>query len=112
MSGSSYCMPLGDFSGALHLDLATRSAIDLIRAGPWKYAQHPSTELRCVSYAVGDGPIVRWRPGEPVPLAIVAHVNAGLPIVAYGISFERAAWQQVVPRTPRQRCPCPEFHGG
>ncbi len=91
MNRRSYSIHPGDFSGALHLDFATRSAIDLIRAGPWKYAQHPSTELRCGSYAIGDGPIARWRPAKLVPLAIVAHVNAGLPIVANGISFEGAA---------------------
>src|ERR671936_292124 len=81
-----------DLSEALHIDFETRSKIDLRRAGSWKYAEDTSTEVRCVSYAVGDGPLDHWHPDQPVPFEIVAHVGAGLPIVAYRASFERAIW--------------------
>jgi DNA polymerase len=85
-----------DLSAALHIAVVTHSAIDLQRAGPWKYAEHPSTDLRRASYAVGDDPTSRWRPGEPVPAKIVAHVDAGLLIVAHDVSFERAIWRHVL----------------
>lgn len=94
-------------SGALHLRSATQSDIDLERGGPWKYAEHPSTFLQRVSYAVGDDPTSHWRPGEPVPAEIVAHVGAGLPIVAYDASFERAIWRHVL--QPRYAWPEPKL---
>ena len=81
---------------ALLIDAVTCSAIDLQRAGPWKYAEDPSTDVKFVSYAFGDGPISQWNAGGPVPAEIDAHVASGLPIVAYGVSFERAIWSHVL----------------
>jgi hypothetical protein len=87
---------LRDLPRALHIDCLTHSAIDLQRAGSWKYAEDASTEVRCVSYALGDGPISHWHPDEPVSVEIVAHVGAGMPIFAYRASFERAIWLRVL----------------
>jgi DNA polymerase bacteriophage-type len=86
------------FARALHVRFQSRSASDLERAGPWKYAAHPSTDLWCVSYAVGDGPISRWRPSEPVPAEVLAHVAAGLPLVARDAAFTQAVWHHVLVR--------------
>src|SRR6202011_5153560 len=42
-----------------------------------------------------------------VPAAIVAHVGAGLPIVAYDVAFERAIWRHVL--RPRYSWPEPKL---
>ena len=51
----------------LHRDIETRSTISLKKVGAHKYAADPSTEVLCVAYAVDDGPVQLWRPGDPVP---------------------------------------------
>ncbi len=51
----------------LHRDFETRSPVDLRKVGAHVYAGHPSTQIICVAYAVDDGPVQLWRPGEPVP---------------------------------------------
>jgi DNA polymerase len=65
----------------LHLDVETRSVVDLKLAGPWVYAQHASTDLWCACWAIGDGAIQTWRPGDPPPTQLVEHVAAGGPLV-------------------------------
>jgi DNA polymerase len=65
----------------------------------------PSTDIECVNYAIGDGPISQWRPGASVPAEIGADIAAGLPIIAYGVSFERAIWCRIL--TPRYEWPKP-----
>jgi DNA polymerase len=81
----------------LHLDVETRSAVDLKLAGPWVYAQHRSTDLWCACWAIGDGPVQTWRPGHPLPAELVEHVAAGGPLVAHSaMSFERVIWRHIL----------------
>jgi hypothetical protein len=90
----------------LHLDLETRSTVDLKVAGPWVYAQHPSTDLWCACWAIGDGPIQTWRPGDPPPSPLVEHVTAGHPLVAHNaMAFERVIWRHIL--APRYGWPEP-----
>jgi DNA polymerase len=51
----------------LFRDFETRSALNLKRVGSHKYAAHPSTDVWCCAYAVDDGPVSIWVPGDPVP---------------------------------------------
>ena len=99
--------PRMDAEHELFINFETRSAIDLARAGPWKYARDSSTNLSCVSYAIGAGQVSHWRPDEPVPAGIAAHIDTGLPIVAYGASFERAIWHCIL--APRYGWPEPRL---
>ena len=39
----------------VHLDFETRSACDLKKAGAYVYSMHPTTEVICLSYKIGDG---------------------------------------------------------
>ena len=41
----------------LWLDFETRSHCDLKTRGAYAYATDPSTEVICMSYAFGDGPL-------------------------------------------------------
>src|SRR5262245_55946581 len=53
----------------LFRDFETRSTLDLEVVGAWRYAAEPTTAVWCVAYAVDDGPIDIWIPGQPVPEA-------------------------------------------
>ena len=81
----------------LHLDVETRSAVNLKRVGPSVYAEHPSTDLWCACWAIGDGAIQIWRPGDPPPTELVEHLAAGHPLVAHNaMSFERVIWHHLL----------------
>jgi DNA polymerase bacteriophage-type len=51
----------------LHLDIETRSAINLERVSTWRYAVDETTEVLCAAYAIDHGPIGLWTPGAPIP---------------------------------------------
>jgi len=92
----------------LHLDFETRSEVNLKRTGVYVYAEHPSTKIWCACYAVDDGPVQTWQPGEPPP----AELEQADLIVAHNANFERIIWRHVlpahdwpqVPRLQRWRC--------
>lgn len=53
----------------LYLDCETFSALGLKVVGTYRYAEHPSTELLLVTYALGAGAVHTWSPaeGEQIP---------------------------------------------
>jgi DNA polymerase bacteriophage-type len=74
-------------------DIESRSAIDLKDVGGSVYAQHPSTEVLVVAYAVDDGPVKVWRPGLPVPREFKRPNVVG---VAHNCSFEMAVERHIL----------------
>ena len=48
-------------------DIETDSTRELKACGAFIYASDPSTDVLCLCYAVGDGEILVWKPGDPVP---------------------------------------------
>jgi DNA polymerase len=79
----------------LHIDFETRSAADLREVGLHRYARHPSTDVWCLSWAIGDAEPQVWAPGMPVPPALAAHVAAGLPVHAWNVAFELEIWNEI-----------------
>ncbi len=65
------------------LDFETRSHCDLKSRGVYNYAQDLTTEVLCMSYAVDDGEVVTWLPGQPLP------DFTGHRIMAHNAAFER-----------------------
>lgn len=81
---------------SLHVDLETRSACDLKKAGAYAYAEHPTTDVWCMAYAFGDEPVALWTSmDDPVP-RIAEHIRAGGTLVAHNAAFERAIWHHVL----------------
>jgi DNA polymerase len=81
-----------------HVDVETFSELD-IKAGSHEYFRHPSTELLCVCYQIGEEvngkfeshKTGEWLPGDPAPSDLVNHINAGLIVWAHNAEFERDA---------------------
>lgn len=90
---------------SLLLDFETRSTIDLRKTGVYVYAEHPTTDVWCAAYAVDDGPIEMWTPGQPVPGPIMDAVLSGEDIIAHNAQFERLIWRDIM--TPRYGWPKP-----
>jgi len=104
----------------ISIDFETYSETDLTKVGVWKYAEHPSTEILCMSYSVNNGEvrhirqdtnmtssveIVRSVNGElrhirpdismPLPIELVKLINNGCKLRAWNANFERAIWELV-----------------
>ena len=72
--------------------------------GARAYAEHPTTEVLCVSFARGNGPIETWVPGKPIPEVVrAAAADPDCPWVAHGAAFERAMLEAIL--TPQHHWP-------
>ena len=77
----------------LFLDFETRSRCDLLKHGVYNYAQDPSTEVLCMSYAFNDEDVQTWLPDQPFPERV--HIYWG-PIYAHNAAFERLIFWYVL----------------
>lgn len=87
------------------LDFETRSAVDLKKAGAYRYAEDPSTVVLMLGYARPGEEPDWWQPGEPFPEVLVeAARSATEPLHAHNALFERLIWngplRRVVPGLP------------
>ena len=80
-------------------DFETKSACDLKTAGVYNYAQHGSTEVLCMAYAIDDGEVQLWTEG-PLP------DFAGHQIRAHNAAFERLIFWYVL----QQDYPLDQFY--
>src|SRR6516162_9543120 len=97
----------------LHRDYETRSRLVLRIVGAHRYAADPSTEVQCCAYAVDDGPVQLWRPGDPVPAEFIeAAQNANWIVAAHNDAFETAVEKEIMfcrygwPTIPVERHRC------
>ena len=77
----------------LWIDFETRSHCDLPSRGVYNYAQHPSTEVICMSYAFDDGEVQTWRPIHPFPERVANWTGQ---IRAHNAAFERLIFKHVL----------------
>lgn len=79
----------------LVFDTETRSASDLKRVGAHRYFQDSTTEVLCLAWALGDGPIQTWRKGQSFPSELFEYVKDGKPLCGHNVSFDRLAWRKL-----------------
>jgi DNA polymerase len=92
-------------------DYETRSTLDLGKVGAWQYATH--ADVWCCAYAVDDGPIKLWVPGDPPPeeFALAAR-DPEYVVCAFNDGFERLIEQHILgprygwPQIPIERHCC------
>lgn len=75
----------------------------LSAVGSAAYAEHPSTDVLTLSYRLPGQPKRRWRPGQPLPTDLFAHLAAGVPVEHHNAMFERLIWEHVL--TPKYGWP-------
>ena len=101
----------------LYFDAETYSAIEPPDVGAYRYARHPSTDLRCVSYCLiengGRGRVETWVVGDPVPpVWIMAAADPEALICAFNLPFDGLILEYVLaprygwPAIPRSRWRC------
>ena len=91
----------------LWVDFETRSRCDLLSHGGYNYAQDPSTEVLCMSYAFDDGAVRTWTPPQPFPDQVKQHFINGGQIRAHNASFDRLITEFVV--CPDYKIPTPKL---
>jgi DNA polymerase len=98
---------------ALHRDIETKGILELPVVGTHRYTTHPQTEVHCVAYALDDGPVQIWTPGDPIPdVFFEAARNPDWICVAHNDAFETAIEQHILaprygwPLIPLERHRC------
>jgi DNA polymerase len=81
-----------------HIDFETRSACDLKKAGVHRYAEDPTTEILCLAWCVGDGPVRSWVPGAEDPTDLLNHILGFGIVAAHNIQFDRTIWNALAPK--------------
>ena len=79
----------------LWVDFETRSACDLKAAGVYNYAQDPSTDVLCMSWAFDDDDVQTWVPNSELPFPKRVAEWDGL-IYAHNAAFERLIFWYVL----------------
>lgn len=94
-------------------DYETRSVLDLTDVGAAVYAEHPTTDVWLIGYAVNDEPVQLWHPGDPVPQArIEAARDPAWTVVRHNDAFERSIDRHILalrygwPLVPIERHRC------
>lgn len=80
------------------LDFETFSECDLKECGAWVYAQHPSTEILCMSWRLPGMPRSKiWVPSRGAfPQEVIDHIANGGIVEAHNAGFERAIWRHIL----------------
>ena len=77
------------------IDFETRSRLNIKDVGAWRYSVDPSTDILCLAYAIDDGPVRRWKRGDPLPRDLRRHVVQGGMLEAHNSFFEWCIWHNV-----------------
>jgi len=82
------------------IDFETYSECDLMKCGASVYAEHPSTDIICLSYRFisGDNEFAHmYRPyeGDQAPQKLFDAIKAGIVIKAQNVFFEKCIWKYV-----------------
>jgi len=77
------------------IDFETYSTCNLPLCGVYKYAEDPTTDIWCMSWAIGDDEPEIWIPGQPLPAPLRMHIEMGGAIRAWNAQFERIMWNVV-----------------
>ena len=86
----------------LHIDIETRSEVDLLKRGAYVYAADPSTEVLCICYAFDDGPVLDWACTDgDIPQSLpddlrLALADPAVKLWAHNAAFERLLFEHKI----------------
>ena len=69
------------------IDFETFATVDLRTSSAYVYASDENTDIICMAYAIGNGPVKLWLPGEKLP-KFLSNLE-GITIHAHNANFER-----------------------
>lgn len=85
----------------ISMDFETRSAVDLRKTGVYPYAEHPTTDVWCLAWAIDDGPVELWTPGLEgdggyLEGVLLQGIEDGWEFRAWNAMFERIIWREIM----------------
>lgn len=81
----------------ISMDFETYSECDIRKAGAYAYANHPTTEVLCLAWAVNEDDPELWTPDQPPPQRLLALIHAGgAEVWAWNSFFEMCIWNLVL----------------
>lgn len=83
----------------LTLDFETASACDLKKAGAWRYAEDPTTEILCCAWVDDRTNAYVWIPGVTDHFLGILKLHVADPTVifeAHNVAFEQAIWHYIM----------------
>lgn len=88
----------------IDIDFETFSRVDITKAGAWRYAHDPSTEVLCMAYKLPGKPTALWVPGTELPdwCKSIPMIEAYGGVRAHNVSFELSVWDAVM--APKHKC--------
>ena len=98
----------------LSIDIETRSSVDIAKAGAYKYAQSPDSQILLFAYQFGEDPveIIDFTDGETLPKELVSALkNPKVIKHAYNAAFEWYCLNRAGFETPIDQWRCTMVHG-
>lgn len=98
----------------LSIDIETRSSVDLLKAGAYKYAQSPDFQILLFAYKWNDNDVViiDLANGESLPaIALLALQDPSVIKHAYNAAFEWYCLNRAGYETPIEQWRCTMMHG-
>jgi len=81
----------------ISLDFETYSECDIRSAGAYAYADHPTTEVLCMAWAVDDDEPELWTPDQPPPRRLIELIHGeDATVWAWNSFFEMCIWNLVL----------------
>jgi DNA polymerase len=84
----------------ISIDFETYSECDIRAAGAYAYADHKSTEVLCLAWAVNDEPPRLWLPDQEPPQVLFNLLTRGAELWAWNSFFEMCIWNLVLKWPP------------
>jgi DNA polymerase len=83
----------------ISIDFETRSMVNLRKTGVYPYAEHWSTDVWCMAYAIDDGPVKVWTPNTKPRFSIRELFPKADELRAWNAGFEHIIYRDImVPR--------------
>lgn len=91
---------------ACHVDFETFSMVPIggtNGVGSCRYAEHESTEILCLAWAIGDEEPKLWEPAQDVGILdpLADHIESGGIVKAWNCEFEMAIWPVFIEQLAR-----------
>ena len=80
----------------IFIDVETSSKVSVVTHGTYRHAADPDTNLICFCYAVDDGEVQDWCPGDDMPVDLIDAIERGDYLVAHHANYDRNIWDFVV----------------
>ena len=81
----------------IYIDFETRSEVDIKKSGAWVYSLDSSTEILCMAYKIGNGPVqLSDDLTTCIKLRNYLYENPNALVEAHNAFFEKAIWHNIM----------------